>query len=296
MVNISDRTDFTCQASGYPLPQVVWSRDETEGPGLTIQQGVIEMEQGEQVAGGKGREGGREGGREEEREGGREGGRKVNQEEKCGCRGRFGALCFRYYTFIISLSFSHLSLSPSLSSSLPPSHPTVEVDATTVRNILTFFNVIEEDTGTYRCTVSNINSTVTSTASLQLFGREMAGRGREGEGGEGRRGKEKREEGGGGGGGGGEGEGRRKERGGEEREGEGKEGRGRERGEGRVEKESEAEVKKGGVKRSGQRGREGGREGGRGGVHVYTSTVCSDGTLFLLLVVWMHGKYSNQWS
>ena len=69
---------------------MIWSREDTEGPGLTIQQGVIQMEQGEQVAGGKGREGGRN---------------EVDQEEKCGCRGRFGALCFRYYTFIISLSF-----------------------------------------------------------------------------------------------------------------------------------------------------------------------------------------------
>ena len=80
MVNISDRTDFTCKASGYPLPQVIWSREDTEGPGLTIQQGVIEMQPGEQVAGGKGREGGREGGKEGRREGGKEGRREGGKE------------------------------------------------------------------------------------------------------------------------------------------------------------------------------------------------------------------------
>ena len=68
-----------------------------------------------------GREGerkeGREGGRDGGKEGGREGGRRVNLEEK-----RFGALCFRYYTFGVFLSFSHLSLPPFLPPSLlPPS-------------------------------------------------------------------------------------------------------------------------------------------------------------------------------
>ena len=119
MVNISDRTDFTCQASGYPLPQVIWSREDTEGPGLTVQQGVIELEQGEQVAGGK--EGGRKGGRERER--GRERGREEGESREVWMQGKVWSFVFQVLHFQC-FSFIFPPLSPSLSSSLPsPSFP-----------------------------------------------------------------------------------------------------------------------------------------------------------------------------
>ena len=131
------------------------------------------------------------------------------------------------FHFPTSLSLPFFLPPFSLLLSLSPSFPSVEVDATTVRNTLIFFNVMEADRGTYRCTVSNINGTVASTASLQLLGRVREERGREGEGNEGK-------------GRGVEGEGR-------EREGREREGRGRERriGEGRGERERRGEEKEG---------------------------------------------------
>ena len=69
VVNITDRVEFACRASGYPNRHVVWSREE--GGLLEFEDGVVEKDIGECV-GSAGRERERKGRREGEREGERE--------------------------------------------------------------------------------------------------------------------------------------------------------------------------------------------------------------------------------